>query len=527
MALIVSLVFMVSVLVFTFIYLRNSKSAELNFANVASSLGVMLTFAGIAYGLFNFNTADLETGVPELLEGMKTAFITSIIGMMISIACKSHYYRKQSINKNQVSDDAKISDLIEYLTERDKLIDERQKDFIDKLTNSIVGDGDYTVIGQIKTLRLEMSDAQRDLREEIKNANELLINEFNIFAKNMAENNSKAFIEALNSTIREFNDKIQEQFGDNFKQLNYAVGNLLKWQENYKDTIEKTNQNQLLIYKTLSNAVNSLNEIEKSASNLTKAAEDMQNLIVTSDIYSKKLNDEIKILQDTANDAKEIAPAIQSLCERALVAMNSYIEDAVNDTSDNVTEICNLMTNKINNDIHSAISQIKTYSETTHKEILSLTEILQTNISEVDDHIQKSQQEINKLTRESVHSIESISTAVAATSQKQRQDIDRTMILTRDSIKQAADKLSASSLEITKRISAELEQMMKINNENLKQSSKNVSESLNNTLNKSLEDFGTFLIKISQGFANDYTPLVNQLREVLLIAEKIKSGGKK
>jgi len=40
----------------------------------------------------------------------------------------------------------------------------------------------------------------------------------------MAENNSKALIEALQEVIRDFNAKINEQFGENFKQLNEAVG---------------------------------------------------------------------------------------------------------------------------------------------------------------------------------------------------------------------------------------------------------------------------------------------------------------
>ena len=44
----------------------------------------------------------------------------------------------------------------------------------------------------------------------------------------------------MKGVIREFNEKISEQFGDNFKQLNEAVGRLLEWQENYRTQIEQT-----------------------------------------------------------------------------------------------------------------------------------------------------------------------------------------------------------------------------------------------------------------------------------------------
>ena len=34
--------------------------------------------------------------------------------------------------------------------------------------------------------------------------------------------------------MREFNTKINEQYGDNFKQLNQSVVAMLQWQEQYK-----------------------------------------------------------------------------------------------------------------------------------------------------------------------------------------------------------------------------------------------------------------------------------------------------
>ena len=173
---------------------------DINSANFASTLGVFFTFFGIFAGLLFFDTNDIESSVPNLLEGMKTAFITSIIGMAISMYfkrvqdTKQREEEKKTKSERKVSDDAKISDLILYLQKRDEQVQAQQQEFIEKITNSIVGDGDYTVISQLKILRQEMNDSQNGLRDEIKSANDLLINEFRSFAKDMAENNSKAFI---------------------------------------------------------------------------------------------------------------------------------------------------------------------------------------------------------------------------------------------------------------------------------------------------------------------------------------------
>ena len=96
-----------------------------------------------------------------------------------------------------------------------------------KIEKSLCGEGDTTLLTQIQKLRTLISDKQDDL-----------INEFRSFAKTMAENNSKALIEALTQVMRDFNTQINEQFGENFKHLNVAVGKLLDWQEQYKKQME-------------------------------------------------------------------------------------------------------------------------------------------------------------------------------------------------------------------------------------------------------------------------------------------------
>lgn len=53
--------------------------------SVISTLGVLGTFLGIAIGLLYFEPNNLSTSIPELLEGLKIAFSTSLAGMFGSI----------------------------------------------------------------------------------------------------------------------------------------------------------------------------------------------------------------------------------------------------------------------------------------------------------------------------------------------------------------------------------------------------------------------------------------------------------
>ena len=57
----------------------------------AISLGIFGTFLGIYLGLRNFNTGDIDASIPELLEGLKTAFLTSLFGMLTSLGLKYIY----------------------------------------------------------------------------------------------------------------------------------------------------------------------------------------------------------------------------------------------------------------------------------------------------------------------------------------------------------------------------------------------------------------------------------------------------
>ena len=56
--------------------------------SLSVSCGIFGTFWGIFIGLSGFDTAHISESIPTLLEGMKTAFFTSLIGMSVSLFLK-------------------------------------------------------------------------------------------------------------------------------------------------------------------------------------------------------------------------------------------------------------------------------------------------------------------------------------------------------------------------------------------------------------------------------------------------------
>lgn len=65
--------------------LQHQKRIVEYFPSVLSSLGVLGTFLGITIGLSGFDTNSLNESIPILLDGLKTAFYTSLVGMITSL----------------------------------------------------------------------------------------------------------------------------------------------------------------------------------------------------------------------------------------------------------------------------------------------------------------------------------------------------------------------------------------------------------------------------------------------------------
>ena len=74
------------------------------FPTFVSTLGVLGTFYGITVGLLAFDTGDLDKSIPGLLDGLKTAFFTSLAGMVFSMILSGIIGHKQDKKDGGVSD---------------------------------------------------------------------------------------------------------------------------------------------------------------------------------------------------------------------------------------------------------------------------------------------------------------------------------------------------------------------------------------------------------------------------------------
>lgn len=84
---------------------RVAKNLRTILSTQLSAIGVLGTFVGIAIGLSTFDVTDLDGSIPRLLDGLKLAFSTSIIGLGASTAYKitEHFALSFSVDSSQAS----------------------------------------------------------------------------------------------------------------------------------------------------------------------------------------------------------------------------------------------------------------------------------------------------------------------------------------------------------------------------------------------------------------------------------------
>jgi hypothetical protein len=251
---------------------------------ILTTIGILGCFLGITVGLFSFNSKDINSSIPELIGGIKSAFIASLLGILFALSIKArHALTKKPIPSSEgATKSTSIDDLVASIFQ---------------LKQSLVGDEEGTLLSQLKLIR-------SDTRDQLQKLN----SSFDSFATKMSENNQKALIEALNQVIRDFNENLTEQFGENFKHLNTAVGHLVIWQQQYKDELEAIKKMQSQTSLDMQIASNAFATLVQNSKGFAATAENLKNLLIAMNKNVDILFVQEKTMNDVLLQMKNVTP---------------------------------------------------------------------------------------------------------------------------------------------------------------------------------------------------------------------------
>lgn len=241
--------------------------------SILTTLGIFGTFIGVALGLYQFDVNAVEDSVPSLLEGLKTAFWSSIAGLLGALSIKIRYAMMDMLKPIQASSDRPVAALI-------------------------------------SAVELQAASSEQHLSvlvdETRKNSAQLAAHQ-----ANMVEANTKALSAAIKDIISDFNSRIEVQYGDNFKNLNESVGRMLEWQTANHQTTKAIVAELERATAQMTQATGSYERLMQQTQSFSNVAEGMDALLTGLNQQSEQLAQYLSSMSGMVQNAQQGLPDLE------------------------------------------------------------------------------------------------------------------------------------------------------------------------------------------------------------------------
>jgi hypothetical protein len=306
-----------------------------------TTLGIFFCFTGIAWGLLNFDTGDVRSSIPRLLEGIRTSFWASVAGIFWALTLKARMAiwgdARLSVTGNQQG--ATINDLAQHLA---------------TLNVSMAGSSESSLLNQIKGLR-------GDSNERLDRLN----SSFERHAQQVVEAGTAALTHALQDIVRDFNNRISEQFGGNFSRLETAAENLVRWQAGYQQQLTQLIEQETATRRSMTEAAARFTELVDRSSAFAEVAKSLKQLMVALNTEKEQLNFALSTLAQLINQAATGLPFI----DKHIGEMTRQIEQGVRVNQDALGAVLKTSVQSIQTYNQQLMALLKTTIETANRDL--------------------------------------------------------------------------------------------------------------------------------------------------------------
>ena len=277
---------------------------------ILTSMGIFGTFLGVALGLFHFDTSDIQASVPALIDGLKTAFWTSIVGLAGALLVKFRHLTSV-VKQSKVSEQYKAATVTDLAN------------LLGSINDSLSDTDQQGLRFEIQMLRREQQEQSQHLLAGLKD-----------YQQTMTKANTEALINALETVLQDFNTQINTQYGDNFKELNIAVGKMLEWQENYKVELEALLSTQRTNGDLLDKASGAFEKMVQHSEIFSSVSDSLATMLDALQLQSEGLNTYLTQLATVAAKASEGLPKLEGRVD----ALTTQLATSVSENQRQVSE---------------------------------------------------------------------------------------------------------------------------------------------------------------------------------------------
>jgi|TARA_R110000851_G_scaffold67191_4_gene151661 chromosome segregation ATPase len=563
------LVLMVIVCALGLFFTKQAKQVEfVNYVpTLLTTMGIFGTFLGIVLGLLDFNQLDIEASIPPLLEGLKTAFITSLAGILLSLVFKTlstfSFLKPKQVEESisHATPEAILGAMQAQVTETRTLKD------------ALVGNEESTLFGQLKILRGDINDnaklSVKNLQEQSTKQqekfdafSEKLWLKLQDFADTLSKSATEQVIEALKQVITDFNNNLTEQFGDNFKQLNEAVIKLVEWQENYKLQLEQMQQQYAQGVESISATESSVAHISEQSKIIPESMNELKGVMEVNQHQLAELErhlEAFKLMRDEAVKAvPEIRAQVQSTVEDISAAVttasdhyktllsesddyikahvktsNELLEKFASETEKGINSVGTRLTESseiISKNIDTAANEFTNNTTRTNESLQTSSDYLQSQTEIIKQHLQDAVSDLNSTMRDMIANLVVDAKDMNSTMKEANKNLVTDTENVRDTVVKSAEKLQQRLNEViddaatqqinqAKRTFDAMEEQVKqqvgLTGEAVDSQLKLIDTAMQQEITRVMNEMGQALAQVSGKFVEDYIKLTKAMNEVV------------
>lgn len=146
------------------------------------------------------------------------------------------------------------------------------------------------------------------------------------FGDKMVADSTQSLIDALTQVMRDFNTRINEQLGENFKHLNEGIGRMLRWQETYYRQVEQ-------MAEQFNAALIGVEQSRKILQGLTGSTEVYHQSAEKLDQLLHHLTISLKGIEELAQGASQAFPTVEQKIHELTTNFAEAVEVAVRENN--------------------------------------------------------------------------------------------------------------------------------------------------------------------------------------------------
>ncbi|WP_226663260.1 MotA/TolQ/ExbB proton channel family protein [Microbulbifer aggregans] len=521
-----------------FLKVKDKQAGFTNYVpTLLTSIGILGTFTGIVSGLLNFDHENIQASITLLLGGLKTAFITSILGVFLSLLFKSlvafGVFSKRQLVAGKEEVDSK--DMYAALM--------AQVDAINKLNGAISDSDESSLMGQLRLMRSESSDRAKLLQSSQDKSSEALVAikesvdaqrvnfdhfgntlwiKLQEFADMMSKSATEQVINALKEVISDFNNNLTEQFGENFKQLNASVEKLVVWQQQYQVQLEQMIAQYEQGVTAITQTEVSVASISAESQVIPKVMGELHSVMEVNQHQISELDRHLEAFKDIRDRAVESVPEIRKQIDETIEGAKAINERLASGMQEGVDKVKNVIVSSAE-EFDNRVSQTNAALTESSQAVSNSTEQIkvqfQDAISDINNEMRNMVQEVGEKSKSATGEIENLGKELVA----QLTDVRRNFVSGLESMQgDLAKSLEDLANEQTRHTQSTMnglrttaEDALSQTGESVQKQIKLLDDAMSQELQRVMQHMGQSLTTISGKFTDDYQRLVIAMNDVV------------